>query len=275
MCVSDIQKKVDEVPNAYENLPICAFLNDVNLIFDNCIKYWQWRETQEDRVKDQGLIKFANNLKIKCYEAYIRLLQQFELFRESSAVRRELSKKYDIDVALKMKLAAAGKVKKSRGVSGGGAAQVSASIPAPVSSSSNALKDTHNATKAEVPVSVRPSPQPPTSSTTPVKVEGKSVAPISSLASVGNISTPTNKATISSVKDADPEVLKKVMASTLLYMKNIDTNSVFHKSDVLFNLNKYTECIERPLSFFEVEQLLNEGKYLTTRIIFSRHEIDL
>ena len=53
------------------------------------------------------------------------------------------------------------------------------------------------------------------------------------------------------------------MASTLLYMKNVDTNSVFHKADVLFNLNKYTECIERPLSFFEVEQLLNEGKYLT------------
>ena len=194
MCVSDIQKKVDEVPNAYENLPICAFLNDVNLIFDNCIKYWQWRETQEDRVKDQGLIKFANNLKIKSYEAYIRLLQQFELFRESSAVRRELSKKYDMDVALKMKLAAAGKVKKSRGVSGGGAAQVSASIPAPVSSSSSALKDTHNAT-VEVPVSLRPSPQPPTSSTTPVKLrENLSLqsAPWHQLA----IFPPTNKATI-------------------------------------------------------------------------------
>ena len=71
------------------------------------------------------------------------------------------------------------------------------------------------------------------------------------------------KVTIKSIKDADPAVLKKVMASTLLYMKNIDTNSVFHKSDVLFNLNKYTEYIQRPLSFFEVEQLLNEGKYLT------------
>ena len=127
MCVSDIQKKVDEVPNAYENLPICAFLNDVNLIFDNCIKYWQWRETQDDREKNPGLIKFANNLKIKCYEAYIRLLQQFELFRESSAVRFT-SKKYDMDVALK-KLAAAGKSRRV-GSLGGGAAQVSASSSA-------------------------------------------------------------------------------------------------------------------------------------------------
>ena len=263
MCVSDIKKKVDESPNAYEKLPICAFLNDVNLIFDNCIKYWQWRETQADRVKDQGLIKFANNLKIKCYEAYVRLLQQFELFRESSAVRRELSEKYDTDVALKMKLAAAGKSKKSSNVSGGGTVQSATSAPAPVSSSPSVPNDRPAATKVEVSSSSSPSLGASISSSTPVKVEAKPVAPISSLTSASNVSTPTMKVTMNSIQDADPAILKKVMASTLLYMKNIDTNSVFHKADVLFKLNKYTEYIERPLSFFEVEKLLNEGKYVT------------
>ena len=94
------------------------------------------------------------------------------------------------------------------------------------------------------------------------------------MTSVSNVSTPTNKATIKSIKDADPEVFEKSYGFDVLYMKNIDTHSVFHKSDVLFQLNKYTEYIERPLSFFEVEQLLNEEVF-NTRIIFSRHEIDL
>ena len=48
-CAFQIFRKRSMKCKRIPGLPICAFLNDVNLIFDNCIKYWQWRETQEDR----------------------------------------------------------------------------------------------------------------------------------------------------------------------------------------------------------------------------------
>ena len=47
------------------------------------------------------------------------------------------------------------------------------------------------------------------------------------------------------------------MSSTLQYMKNADPSGLFAKVDVLLTLNKYTEFIERPMSFFEVEKSLN------------------
>merc|ERR1712167_145817 len=76
-------------------------------------------------------------------------------------------------------------------------------------------------------------------------------------------STINNVVSISSDESVNQGVLRQVMVSTLKYMKNADTGKLFHNIDALLQLNKYTEYIERRVSFFEVEAALNGDRYTT------------
>ena len=118
MCVEEILKNINSKDdsnngmkvNKYEDKPASIFLTDVNLMFDNCIKYHTWLlENRKDRTGPEkefskNLIGYANRLKINCYNRFLEELKKYEQYRESAEIERKFLKIHEDDELFKDKM---------------------------------------------------------------------------------------------------------------------------------------------------------------------------